>query len=127
MNTKDELEEQRSEVASDLSVWRSFIEHAGWKMLQEAQQEQMEVRKSVVMSTCLNPDSNVYAQEFIKGQFSGIEQLLRYPEDKIEEAKRLLTVLDVKLENHYETEAARKPAESRVDTDEHWRHRQREK
>lgn len=118
--TKGELEEQRSEAASDISIWRSFLKHAGWKMLVTAQQEQMEVRKSVVMGTCLNPDSNVYAQEFLKGEFSGISQLLRYPEDQIEEAKRLLAILDVKLENRYEDEVAARPAKSRVDTDDHF-------
>lgn len=118
--TKDELEGQLSEAANRMSVWRSFISHPGWEMLREIVRANMEQRKVVVMSCPLQPDSNVFAQEFLKGQFSGNQEVLLMPQEQYEAAKRDVSLLNVHLENYDEAEIAGRPPKSRVDTDDHF-------
>lgn len=115
----DALEEQLSEAQSRVSIWKTLLDHLGWKTLLEELGQENYTRQTVVCSTPLNPDSNIYAQEFIKGQFSGVEHTLQYPVEQLEAAKREVALLTKQLENENEIEARIPAYESRVDTPEY--------
>lgn len=117
---RDALEMQLSEAASRMSLWRSLMESPAWKEFVRLQTEQMRIRQAVVLTTPLNPDSNIYAQEFLKGEFSGVQSALEFPQNQFEAAKRDVSMLNVQLENYDDAEAAREPPKSRVDTDDHF-------
>jgi hypothetical protein len=116
-----QLETQLSEQSSEVSLWRSFIEHPGWAKLRELVEQDMRIRMEVVVSTPLNLDSNIYAQEFFKGEFKGAAEVLGRPEALLEQAKREVEILSQHLENEHETEKRISDAErSRVDTSDHF-------
>lgn len=113
---KEQLEEQLSVLASRLDTWKKLVEHPGWKMLKELAEHERNIRQQAVCLTPINEMSQAFAQEFYKGEFSGIALVLTKPEAQIE----LLTVerasLMVQLENEDEMEAAISAAgRSRVD------------
>lgn len=111
-----ELEEMLSEEADAVSYWRSLLDSAGWRKLLREMRTASDIRKEVVCTTPIHHENGVMAQEFFKGEFSGIEQVLKYPEQQLESAKTRVAILQSQLENEREIEARASAVESRVDT-----------
>lgn len=117
---RDSLENQLSQAASEMDLWRSLQKHPGWELFKGRLLQHMQIRSTVVMTTPLNVDSNVYAQEFLKGEFSGLQTAIDFPQSQFDERKREATLLRAQLENYDDAEIAARPAKSRVDTDDNF-------
>lgn len=101
--TQDELEAKLSEAASEEAIWKSFMDHPGWEKYQAFLQEQMISRQTVVCLTPINTEYSAFAQEFFKGEFSGIRTALSTPVTQREYFRQQVTILQKDLEK-YETE-----------------------
>lgn len=117
---RNELEEQLSDARDRAHAWKALMEHPSFERFTEELRQQNDIAKSVIMSSPLNPESNVYAQEFFKGEFAGVEKALEFPRNQYEAAQREVTLLTVQLENFDESEIALRPPRSRVDTDDNF-------
>jgi hypothetical protein len=118
---RDALETRRSEEASRMSMWKSFMAHPGWEEFKRLLEQDMKIRQQVICTTPVNTERGVFAQEFFKGEFSGINTALEFPQTQYETAKRETSILDAQLENEYEAdERVARATKSRVDTDKHF-------
>lgn len=112
----DVLESQLSEESARMTLWRSFMEHPGWPEFARLLNEQMNTRQQVICLTPINSEFSAFAQEYFKGEFSGIKTALDLPQAQLDEAKREVTIANQLLENENETEARISAASaSRVD------------
>lgn len=116
----DTLEVQVSEVSGRIALWRSLMDHPAWPEFKRMLEELSYTRQVVVCTTPLSNEMNIYAQEFLKGEFSGIDTALKLPQTQLDEANREIALLNKELENELEAEARERPYESRVDTREHF-------
>lgn len=121
MSKKEDLENKLSEMASDLSVWQSLMNHPGWKMYEEEMKFQREARLQV-LGEPLKGFGQVFDQEFLKGEGSGIGLAMKYPELRVEilksDVKRLETT--IQLEETNASQVATDVSRGRVDNERDW-------
>ena len=118
---RDQLETRLSEEASRMAMWRSFMDHPGWAEYQRLLRQEMQIRQQVICTTPVNTERGVFAQEFFKGEFSGTNTALEFPQTQYENAKRETSLLNAQLENEYEAdERVARATKSRVDTGDHF-------
>lgn len=117
----EKLEGEISSGASDLHMWKSLVEHPGWKMFAEMLKEQKQVREGEVLLKPLTSSAGIYGQEFMKGEVSGLALALISPYAQIEVLEGQLKLAREKLEVERVQEAVRaeRGSGSRVD-DERW-------
>lgn len=68
----DQLEGRLSEKGSLLAVYRSFTEHPAWAMYTRLLEDQMNTRKGEILLKPLKSTEQVYEQEYMKGEISGL-------------------------------------------------------
>lgn len=96
MSEKEELEEMSSEIASELSVWRSFIESAGWQRLKAIAQGQIIGRQKVAP---LEELMDIFRQEYMKGEIGGIQTFIALPEVQVEQLQLKAKQIEKELQN----------------------------
>lgn len=80
MSERDELNDRALEIGEELSTWASLMKHPGWhKLLEFAFAQQDNRVKHTMLNPCLALD-DALPQEFMKGEFSGIGLVLKFPE-----------------------------------------------
>lgn len=109
-----ELENEYSSKASELSCWQALLETAGWKKLMTIAEGQMNVRMATVLRTPLASIDSCLGQEYSKGEISGIELFSKLPEVQIEVLKQELETLNKEIENETEVDVT---SRSRIDSD----------
>lgn len=100
----DELAGQLGEKSSTLSILKSFVEHPGWELHAKMLEEQQNSRKGEVLFKPLAGDNSVYAQEFMKGEISGLALAQVAPHTQIEVLKLEIKTLQAQLEREDEIE-----------------------
>jgi hypothetical protein len=96
---KNELEDQLSETASELSTWRSFIEHAGWARLCKVLENQA---AAALEPHPLEKMDQILEQEFKKGSAFAFRLIRQLPDIEIQNQQNSLERLQKEIE--YETE-----------------------
>jgi len=118
---REELEGQLSEMASLATTWKSFMEHPGWELYNRILREQMNLRQQTVCLTPISSENTVYAQEYYKGEFSGIGMALAIPQSQYElvDLRRKTLVKELEIEDDVESEMAARESgrESRIGGD----------
>ena len=99
------LAEEISDKASYLAVWRSFVDHPGWKLFHDLLEEQKNSRKGEILFKPLKDSEALYAQEFMKGEISGLTLAQVGPFALIEGLKADVQVSEAKLEQENERES----------------------
>ena len=119
MDKKDELAGQLSQKASILSVLKELVDHPGWKVHNEILNSQMDLRKGEILLKPLQSTEAVYAQEFSKGEISGLALAQISVHAQIETLRYEIQAATIHLENYNEMEArkADDAGRSRVDGD----------
>ena len=110
----DAMAGEISQSASLLSTLHSFTEHAGWKVFNEMLDEQKNSRLGQFAFKPLNSMDEVLAQEFMKGEMSGLSlaqvALFAY----METLKSSIELANAKLEKENEQERIRTDDAGRV-------------
>ena len=103
---KEGLEAKSSELASEISVLRSFIDHAGWRMFQPMLKVQADTRLD---PQPLERMDQVLEQEFKKGEAAAFRLIARMPDVMLEQAQQQLEKLQKEIEDEaiYEQRLAR--------------------
>lgn len=119
MSKRDDIQARISSVGSQKSVWTSLLEHPGWKLFIKTVLEQKQSRQGEVFLRPLKDMDEVPAQEFMKGEISGLALVEVLAQTQIEMLNLELKTLNLQLETEDVREkAASKPdAGSRVDSD----------
>ena len=96
------LEQKSSDLASAVSIWRSFTDSAGWQLL----------LKMLEAGTQLDPQpltdiNQVLGQEFEKGKVAAFRLIMRMPELQLELAKEGLELLEKEIQRESEIESER--------------------
>lgn len=86
MKELEELQGEARSVADQLSIWRSFLNHSGWKLFEETVMSQLEMQRGMLM-TPLETLDGVPRQEFMKGELYRAGLLLGLPETQLEVLK----------------------------------------
>lgn len=108
MNTEDrkaELEEELSQLSSEAAMWKALLDHPAWEHYFNFIEKQMNMRQVTVCLTPINTEYSAFAQEFFKGEFSGMRKALTLPATEMEQANQRQVIIRKELEN-YESETA---------------------
>lgn len=114
---RDAIAGKLSQTASVLAVWRGFLEHPGWALYSKMLQEQADGRKGEILLKPLKNAEALYAQEFSKGEISGLMLATVSPFAVLEGLKSEVEALEKLEEKQNELEKVRTDAASgsRVD------------
>lgn len=117
----DKLAGEISQKGSLLAVLRGLTEHPGWELYMQVLISQQDARKGEILLKPLGSTEAVYAQEFMKGEISGLVLAQVSIFAQIEGLRADLQVTETKLEIENELEKARTDGgeQSRVD-DPNW-------
>lgn len=115
----DKMAGEISNKGSLLAVLRGLTEHPGWAIYSGMLQDQQDIRKGEVLLKPLPSTEAVYAQEFMKGEISGLSLAQISLFAHIEQLRSDVQVSEAKLEreNELEKERTTRGSESRVDGD----------
>jgi len=84
----------RTETLRDeIDTFQALCEHPGWKLLVKMAQGQMDNRMRIVMTSPLTEGHTIEAQEFLKGEYAGLNTFVGLPEALIKSAKLKLADL----------------------------------
>ncbi len=86
-NRKVYSEEEKEEAIKQKREMEELLQSPGWKTLIRIAEAQSLGRKNEVL---LKPTENPYQQEYLKGEITGIELILRTPGTVVETAKALI-------------------------------------
>lgn len=107
MREKEEaLERGISEAASELSIWRSLQEHPGWVLLEKYMTSEKTLRAFAVLNNPIHQAGQVYAQEFMKGEASGLGLIQNFPATQVEVLKIEISKLEVMVEREHDATKA---------------------
>lgn len=112
----EELEGKVAEAGQRAHMWKTLMEHPGWKELLKIMNEQVELRQKSVMLTPIGSVGQCFTQEYYKGEGAGIALSLATPEaqfDLAEQERRTFTKL-LEVEDVTDSEVAA-ASTSRVD------------
>ena len=114
---KLKLEGELSSTAGRLSLWKSLVEHPGWKEYHKMLESQRNERIGPVLIKPLMSMDEIPQQEFMKGEISGITVAQLSPFAQIEALESEVRLLTANLENENEYIAEGNAVESagRVD------------
>ena len=88
------LESRRVELGEALHLWKALSEHRGWQMLYKLAEEQRAMRQNTVCLTPVSSFGEVLAQEFAKGEVSGLALLITLPEVQMDIVEAEIKSLD---------------------------------
>lgn len=93
------LEGKISDKRSQLVLWRGLVEHPGWNLFGKLLASQVDMRKGEILLRPLKNLDEVCAQEFMKGEVSGLSlsQVTAY--SVIETLQAEIRTLEFNLEN----------------------------
>ena len=113
----DSLEGERSQKASLLSELSSLVEHSGWKVFAQTLESQKTGRIGEILLRPLKSADEIYAQEFVKGEVSGLTLAQVSVFSMIESLKAEIRVLDqkVEVESEYSSERPEPEIGKRLD------------
>ena len=115
------LEDELGQAAEVLSHWESLLEHPGWHRLATLVESNIGFRMPEIMRP-LGTFGETLAQEFAKGEISGMKMILILPQAQIEMLRADHKRVNVQLEQEMEHEITEKARSgSRVDDDNFWR------
>ena len=86
---REKMQEQIDEAREALEEMRALVLQPGWARISKIAQAQIEARKNEVL---LQPTTDTYAQEYMKGEIQGIQLFVNLPRKLVEENKDLLAV-----------------------------------
>lgn len=115
----DALEAGLSENGSELAVWRSLMEHPGWALMEKRLDTERKMRALAVSAQSVRSVGEVFAQEYMKGEASGLGLALSMPQTEVEQLELEARKLEVLIEgerNALKAEA-RADERSRVPSD----------
>ena len=104
MKTREDLEVELRRAIEDQHMWKSFMEHPGWKKFESFLKEQADLRKQAVVLTPINSVGQAFSQEFYKGECQGISTALETPRAQLELAQMERRITDKQLEIEDEPE-----------------------
>ena len=119
--THAELGEILSDKASQVRSLKDLLDHPAWRVYRAALMEQEVGRRGTILLQPLKALDEALAQEFMKGEVSGLNIALITPGVIIEQLEADIRVLNIQLEQKNEddvVEAVQQPAggsRSRVD------------
>ena len=94
----DALEAGLSENGSDVATWRSLMEHPGWALMEKRLDHDRRMRALAITANSVRSVGEVFAQEFLKGEASGLGHALSMPQTELEqlelEAKKLAVLIE---------------------------------
>lgn len=94
----DALEAGLSENGGDIATWRSFMEHPGWALMEKRLDHDRKMRALAITANSVRSVGEVFAQEFLKGEASGLGHALSMPQTELEqlelEAKKLAVLIE---------------------------------
>lgn len=117
----DALEGQLSSLSEQIHTLEKLMEQPGWNVFLNTLAAQSKEREGAVLLKPLNDTGAVYAQEFMKGEVSGLLLAQVLVPTMVEDLRRQRSTTEVQLENQHESEKVGTDAGSgsRVD-DEQW-------
>ena len=86
---REKMQEQIDEAREALEEMRALVLQPGWARISKIAFAQIEARKNEVL---LQPTTDTYAQEYMKGEIQGIQLFVNLPRKLVEENKDLLAV-----------------------------------
>lgn len=118
MNEKQaRLEGEISQKASNLATLRSFTEHPGFAIFHKIMEGQKDLRKGEILYKPLQNSEALYAQEFMKGEISGLTLSQISVFAQIETLKSDLQAATFQLENERELAKEKSEADGRSRVD----------
>lgn len=115
----DLLEGRLSEKGSMLAVYRSFTEHPAWHMYARLLNDQMNTRKGEILLKPIKSTEQIYEQEYMKGEISGLTLAQVSIFAIIEGLEQEVKVTREQLESEHEAEKrVSSDGGSRVDSNE---------
>ena len=98
----ESLEGSLSEAASEVHLWKSFMEHPAWPRFTQMLEQQRKSRL-LVLEAPLGSMSKIMEQEFMKGEGSGLGLASVLPQAQLEmaelEHKRLVAQLELEKDD----------------------------
>ena len=89
LRRRRKMEEQVEEARVALLELQEMIKTPGWKRLQKIADTQIEGRRNEVL---LQPTTDAYAQEYMKGEINGMATVIKMPAMLVEQNKELLEI-----------------------------------
>ena len=72
-------EEQQSLRTDQLSDLQDLLQHRGWELLLDVLSKNVKIRENIILRRRCRSVEDLYEQEFLKGEVSGIRFVLALP------------------------------------------------
>jgi hypothetical protein len=92
-------EDKYAEMSSELALWKSLLAHPAWKTLDKIAEGQINERARTLLHSPLQKMDDALAQEFTKGEASGIELFKSIPQVEYERIESDLQNLEKEQED----------------------------
>jgi hypothetical protein len=99
-------------------MWRSLLEHPGWQRLEKWLQDEKTLRAFAVLNNPIHQMGQVFSQEFLKGEGSGLSLVQGFPATQVEALTSEIQKLQILVERESDAaqDAATADAGSRVES-----------
>ncbi len=99
-----EVDKRIAQSQENKDLLTSLVNHAGWKYLERVAKAQIEIRKNKIFLEPLSSLNDAVGQEFLKGEATGMNTLLKLPYVLIDEAETVATSLIKARDDHADDE-----------------------